>query len=126
MEKHRPDMPLKPAIWNGLRCKCPRCGQGPALHSYLKVRDACPSCDLDLTPQRADDGPPYLTILLVAHIMGVVLHLVYANMTPEPWMAAIGLTGFAVGLSLFLLPRMKGLIIAFQWAKGMGGFGRAS
>jgi uncharacterized protein (DUF983 family) len=26
-------------------------------------------------------------------------------------------------LSLYLLPRLKGALIGFQWAKGMGGFG---
>ena len=31
----------------GLRCRCPRCGQGPLLRGFLKLRDACPSCGLN-------------------------------------------------------------------------------
>jgi uncharacterized protein (DUF983 family) len=30
-----------------------------------------------------------------------------------------------VGLSLFLLPRLKGMFLAVQWAKRMHGFGGA-
>jgi uncharacterized protein (DUF983 family) len=28
-----------------------------------------------------------------------------------------------VGLSLFLLPRLKGMVVAMQWARRMHGFG---
>jgi uncharacterized protein (DUF983 family) len=34
------------------------------------------------------------------------------------------LTVVAVALSLFLLPRLKGAIVGFQWARRMHGFGR--
>ena len=30
-----------------LKCRCPRCGEGPLLVGYLTVRDACPACGLD-------------------------------------------------------------------------------
>ncbi|WP_299046306.1 DUF983 domain-containing protein [uncultured Tateyamaria sp.] len=113
---------LKPALFNGMRLKCPKCGRGRLLHSYLKVNEHCDTCQEDLRPQRADDGPAYLTILLVGHIMGFVLHFAYTAFRPEPLTLALVLSAVAVASTLFLLPRMKGLVVAYQWSKRMHGF----
>lgn len=116
------ERPLKPAILNGLRLKCPRCGKGALLESYLKVRPECGECGLDLSHQRADDGPAYLTILIVCHIMGFALHFAYAHFNPDPLNLALLLSAIAVVSSLLMLPRLKGIIVAIQWAKRMHGF----
>lgn len=113
---------VKPAILKGLRLKCPRCGKGKLLHSYVKVNDSCSNCGLDLTPQRADDGPAYLTILIVGHILGFALHIAFTQWRPEPLDLALIMSVLAVGSALALLPRMKGLIVGYQWAKRMHGF----
>ena len=114
--------PLKPALMNGLRCRCPNCGQGPVFRGYLKVRDDCAVCGEELFHHRADDGPAYLTILIVGHIMAPAIIWIYSTFRPEPLVLATGLTIATVALSLFLLPRLKGGIIAFQWSRMMGGF----
>lgn len=114
------------SMWRGYRGKCPNCGSGPLLRSYLKVRDHCPVCREDLSHQRADDGPAYLTILIVGHLMAPLLHIVFVTWRPEP---LVLFTIFAVGcltLSLYLLPRLKGAIVAIQWARLMHGFGDGS
>ena len=114
---------LWPAVRRGFRCKCPNCGSGPMLKSYLKVRDTCPVCQEDLSHHRADDGPAYLTILIVGHLMAPLLHVVFTTWRPEP---LVLFTIFAIGcvsLSLYLLPRLKGAIVAFQWARMLHGFG---
>ena len=113
---------LKPALLKGLRLRCPCCGEGKLLHSYLKVNDECAHCGEDLHHQRADDGPAYLTILVVGHILGFALHIIYVQLRPDPWTLAILMSVITVGASLFLLPRMKGLVVAYQWAKRMHGF----
>ena len=117
------ERPLKPALLDGWRCRCPNCSAGPMLKGYLSVREACPACGEDFTHQRADDGPAYLTILIVGHLMAPALLWVYATFRPEPMVLATGFTIGTVALSLFLLPRLKGMMIAFQWAKRMHGFG---
>ena len=68
------ERPTKPAIMNGLRCRCPNCGQGKLFDRYLHVADTCPNCGEELFHHRADDGPAYLVILLVAHIIGFAIH----------------------------------------------------
>lgn len=113
-----------PAMLRGWRGKCPHCGSGPLLKSYLKVNHDCAVCREEFYHHRADDGPAYLTIFIVGHIMITMLHFVFVTWRPEPLTL---FTLFAVGsvaLSLYLLPRLKGAMIGFQWAREMGGFGR--
>lgn len=119
------DRPLGQALRRGWRRTCPNCGAGPMLRGYLKVRDTCPVCGEALHHQRADDGPAYMTILIVGHLMAPLLLLAFVRWRPEP---LVLFTIFAVGtvaLSLYLLPRLKGAMVAFQWAKRMHGFGRS-
>lgn len=92
------------------------------MRGYLKVRDECPVCHEDLHHHRADDGPAYLTILVVGHLMAPFIHIVYTNFRPEPLVMATVFSVGCVALSLYLLPRLKGMIVALQWAKKMHGF----
>lgn len=118
------DRPLMPAVKRGLALRCPNCGEGKVLHSYLKVNDECPVCHEELHHHRADDGPAYVTILLVGHVMGLALHIMWEYWRPEPLTMALSLSAIAVVSALLMLPRVKGMIVAYQWAKRMNGFGQ--
>ncbi len=87
------------------------------------MRSTCTVCRQDFTPHRADDGPAYLTILLVGHLMAPLMHVVFTTFRPEPLVMFTIFTVGSVGLSLYLLPRLKGAVIGFQWARYMHGFG---
>lgn len=117
---------LRPAMLRGWRRRCPKCGSGPMLKGYLQVRDACPVCNEDFHHHRADDGPAYLTILVVGHIMAPAILIVFTEFRPNPMVLATGFTIGCVALSLYLLPRLKGAMVAFQWAKRMHGFAAAA
>ena len=90
---------------------------------YLKVADACKDCGEDFTHQRADDGPAWLTMLIVGHLMAPALHVYFVQFRPEPLALFTVFAIGCVGLALLLLPRLKGLMVAFQWARRMHGFG---
>ncbi|WP_071795015.1 DUF983 domain-containing protein [Natronohydrobacter thiooxidans] len=116
------DRPLTPAILRGLRCKCPACGEASMLQGFLKVADTCPACGEDLSHQRADDGPAYLTMLVT---LKTVTPMMVAAMFLWDLHPAVLFSLFAtllVALSLFLLPRFKGMIVAIQWSRRMHGF----
>ncbi len=119
---HSEDRPLRPALLRGWRRRCPNCGEGRLLSGYLKVNDACANCDQPFHHHRADDGPAYLTIVVVGHLMAPLIHLAFTTFRPEPLVLASTFTVGCVALSLFLLPRMKGGMIAFQWSRRMHGF----
>ena len=114
--------PWKPAVLRGLRLRCPNCGEGKLLQGYLKVKHSCETCGQELYHNRADDGPAYLTILLVGHLLGFALHITYLQFRPDPLTLALIMSFVTVSTSLLLLPRMKGLVVAYQWAKRMHGF----
>jgi uncharacterized protein (DUF983 family) len=113
-----------PALRNGLRQRCPKCGEGKLFARYLKVNDTCPACGEALHHHRADDVPAYLTILIVAHIVGVSLPLAFGHL--DPLALAVALCAAATVMMLLMLPRMKGLTVAYQWATRMHGFDAAT
>jgi len=117
------DRPLGPAMRRGWRRRCPCCGAGPLLRGYLKVRESCPVCGEALHHQRADDGPAYLTILIVGHLMAPMILWVFTTYRPDPLVLASVFSVGTVALSLYLLPRLKGALVGVQWAKRMHGFG---
>lgn len=112
----------KQSMIRRLRRTCPRCGKGHLFEGYLSVTKTCSSCRLDLTPQRADDGPAYLTIIVVGHLLIPFLVPIYKAWDWPPVVMAAVFSAVAVGPSLFLLPRLKGALIGFQWAKHLHGF----
>jgi len=108
--------PLLPSMVRGLRGLCPRCGQGHIFYRYLKVSHDCPVCALDLDQYPSDDGPAYFTILLVGHI--IVLPLL---LFPIIWTAPAAVIVPAVliplgGLTMAILPRVKGAVIGALYA----------
>lgn len=116
------DRDLRTAMLRGWRLRCPCCGNGPLLRSYLKVRDTCTVCGEELHHHRADDGPAYLTILIVGHLMAPAILWAFTTFRPDPLILTTIFSIGTVALSLYLLPRMKGIIVAIQWAKRMHGF----
>lgn len=117
------DRPLKPALRRGWRQRCPACGAGPLFKGYLTVRRSCPACGEALHHQRADDGPSWATILIAGHLMAPLMLFVYSTWRPEPWVMATGFSLAFLSLALYLLPRIKGMMVALQWARRMHGFG---
>ena len=115
---------VKQAMWRGALGRCPACGKGKLFTGYLTVNDHCANCGEELHHHRADDGPAYLTILIVGHLLAPVLLFTYMKWRPEPLVMAVGFTIGTVALSLYLLPRIKGALVALQWANRMNGFGK--
>jgi len=95
------------AIWNGTRLRCPHCGKGHMFRAYLKVADKCDVCGEELFHHRADDMPPYLSILIVGHlIVGIMLEMELHGGF-EPWVYMVTMVPAAVLLPLVLLPRSR-------------------
>ncbi|HTI85354.1 MAG TPA: DUF983 domain-containing protein [Alphaproteobacteria bacterium] len=112
---------LWPALRRGLRHRCPACGDGRLFTSYLKLQAPCPSCGLDTARYRADDAPAYFTIAIVGHIVVPLLLMMEKMYQPSTALqlgVAIPLT---LGLTLSILPRIKGALVATNWATEAGG-----
>ena len=117
-----PNRPTWPALRRTMTGHCPNCSEGKLYTGYLNLAKSCECCGEDLSHARAEDGPAYLTILVVAKILGTLMLYVFEQYQPGPWSIAIGFSLAAIALSLVLLPLFKGMIVGIQWAKRMHGF----
>jgi uncharacterized protein (DUF983 family) len=118
----KPERAVGRSLWRGFLCRCPNCGEGSLFRAYLKPVDNCAVCGEDMTPQRADDAPPYFTMVIVGHIvvpimLAVSLSTQWSNLTHI--MIWVPLTAV---MTLGLLQPVKGAIIGLQWALYMHGF----
>jgi len=117
---------LAVAVGRGLLGRCPDCGKGAMFRAYLRVNQRCPVCGEDLSAQRADDAPAFLTLLVGCLVggAGVLLSDDASSQTPLLVVALFWLVVTAVA-SLLVLPRIKGAVVGYQWALRMHGFGAA-
>ena len=113
------------ALGRGWQQRCPACGDGALYGKYLKVEPACSVCGQQLHHHRADDAPPYFTMLIVGHVIIGLLLAVETRYHPALWVHALLWGPATLLLSLWLLPRIKGALIGLQWAQRMHGFGSA-
>lgn len=114
--------PLARAMLRGFACRCPNCGKGSLFGSFLKPVAQCSVCQEDYTAQRADDAPPYFTMVIVGHLLVPLMLAVQfsTNFSVLTYMLLwIPFTGLA---TVALLQPVKGAIVAFQWAMRMHGF----
>ena len=110
------------AVWNGLKCRCPKCGKGKLFRAYLKVSDTCANCGEELFWHKADDMPPYISIIIVGHvIIGLMMEL-EATMPQAPWVYLATMVPLALLMPLAMLPSIKGGVVGLQWANRMHGF----
>ncbi len=115
------DVTMKLAGRRALLGKCPNCGQGKLFRAYLKQVDACSACGERFADIRADDGAPWLTLIVVGHIFIPVMLVFVAMSTMSTWTQAVLWSLIFAGLCLAVLPRAKGLFIAILWLTGAPG-----
>ena len=114
------DMPR--ALLRGWRRRCPNCGGGPMMESYLKVRRSCAACGQALHHHKADDMPAWATIIIVGHIVVGGMFSVATNWDLPMWIHWTVWPVLALALTLLILPRLKGMVVGMQWAWRMHGF----
>jgi uncharacterized protein (DUF983 family) len=96
------------AIGRGLRGHCPACGKGRIFNGFLKVAVACQECGAPLGLARADDAPPYFTILVVGHIIIPLLFIVDRTTELPVWMMSAIFLPLTLVLTLALIRPIKG------------------
>lgn len=109
---------VRDGLLRGLRRQCPNCGEGKLFAGYLKVEPTCARCGHDNGAYRADDGPAYVTVLLIGHIVIAPL-MAFEFMWESPPEVVAPLALLAVGTAtLSALAFVKGGFIGLLWANG--------
>lgn len=102
-------------IGKGIIGSCPNCGNTKLFKSYLKQVTQCKKCKEEWGKIKADDGPAWLTIFLVGHIIAPILLVTIPGSIWPDWLLITFWTAVSIALALILLPRTKGLFIAILW-----------
>ncbi|MEK9755104.1 MAG: DUF983 domain-containing protein [Rhodospirillaceae bacterium] len=109
------------AIGRGFLKRCPSCGAAPIYAKFLKQVETCPNCAAALGDIRADDFPPYLTIVVVGHIVVPAILMVEKYFSPPTWVHTVTWLPVTLALILWFLPRLKGCAIGLMWHLGLKG-----
>ena len=107
--------PSVPPIRAGLRCRCPRCGRGPLFKGVLAVADRCSTCDLDLSPHDAGDGPAVFVIFILGFLIVPLALWLEAAVAPAIWVHLIVWPPVVIVLAVLLLRPMKATLIAYHF-----------
>jgi len=113
---------LPKALLRGFAMRCPNCGEGHLFGRFLKVADHCEVCGEDFTPQRADDFPAYLVIVVVGHVVVPGLLAMEMAYAPPAWLQLAIWLPLTLFSALGLLQPTKGAIVGLQWQTRMHGF----
>jgi uncharacterized protein (DUF983 family) len=89
--------------------------------AFLKVRPHCSACGHALDVYRSDDAPPYFTILIVGHLIVPSVLMSEKWAAPAEWVQIAIWVPLTLGLTLALLPRVKGAVIGAHWAASITG-----
>lgn len=98
-----------------LRCRCPRCGDGPVFSGLLTVRQACPNCGLDLSAEDAGDGPAVFLIFFLGAVAVGIAAWIELKFSPPIWVHLVVLTPIILGGAVGLLRPLKAGVIALQY-----------
>lgn len=114
-----PVPPLPVAMRRGFLSRCPACGQTKLFYAFLKVEPVCANCGAPLGSARADDAPPYFTIVIVAHIVIGLLVWVEVAYSPPLWVHAAVFLPLTVILTFALMQPVKGATVGLMLHVGL-------
>jgi uncharacterized protein (DUF983 family) len=99
----------------GLRCRCPRCGEGRLFDGFITLKPRCEACGLDYSFADPADGPAFFIMMTMAFpvtAFGIWLELAY---DPPLWIHAVITLPLLLLACVPIIRPMKGLFIASQY-----------
>lgn len=106
---------LNPIV-NGLRGRCPKCGDGALFINGLGVPERCPTCGLSYAFADSGDGPAVFVIMILGALtLGGALFLEF-RFNPPVWVHVVVWGIFIPVVAFGLLRLLKGVLINLQYA----------
>ena len=103
------------ALVNGLKGRCPRCGEGRLFAGFLRVSDRCERCGLNLAAQDSGDGPAAFIMLIVGVLVVAPALIVEVKYGWPVWLHLAVWLPLAVVLCLVMMRPFKGALIGQQY-----------
>ena len=73
------------SLYAGLRCRCPRCGEGKLYSGFLKLAKSCDRCGLDYSFADPADGPAFFVMTGVGILVIAVWGWAVVAYQPPLW-----------------------------------------
>lgn len=102
-------------LYAGFMVKCPRCGKGSLLHTFLNLRDQCSVCGLNYKFVDTGDGPAIFAIFILGVLVLGGALLVEFRFEPPLWVHAVLWGVVTPILAIGLLRYLKATLIALQF-----------
>jgi uncharacterized protein (DUF983 family) len=103
-------------LWRAVRLRCPNCGGGGIFASWLRMRPACPDCDLPLDRgERGYQVGSYMLNIIAAELLFVAIFLavVLGTWPTPPWaLLQYGGAVLMVAAPILLYPFTKTIFLA--------------
>ncbi|MEJ0016612.1 MAG: DUF983 domain-containing protein [Acetobacteraceae bacterium] len=105
---------LAVGMLRGLVGRCPSCGIGRVFDGFLTVVPECEHCHAPLGLARADDAPPYFTILIVGHIVIPLMLIMQKSGDPSNLLLTAVFVPLTLALSIGLIRPIKGAVVGMM------------
>ncbi len=112
--------PMLAMMKRGLLCTCPVCGTTKLFNGFLRVSRQCGQCGTELGKMRADDAPPYFTILLTGHVVVPLLFLTDRAYAPPVWVLSAIFLPLTAAVAMALIRPIKGATLGAMLKLGLG------
>ena len=99
----------------GLRCRCPRCGEGALFKGFLTVAKSCDRCGLDYSFADPADGPAFFVMMFVcipAAAFPLWMELTY---DPPTWVHLVTTLPLILVTCIPPLQPLKGWLVCSQY-----------
>lgn len=99
----------------GLRCRCPRCGEGRLFAGFLKLAPACERCGLDYGFADPADGPAFFVMSGVGILVTALWAWWAVAAQPPIWAQMAVVFPAMIGGCLACLRPVKAWLVAEQY-----------
>lgn len=105
----------------GFLKRCPKCGKGAVVSGFLRPNTACGHCGEGYAHIRTDDFAPWLSIMVLGHLLLPAMITVERLWHPPLWLHALIWLPLAVDFVFVFLPRAKGMALGLMWGLNLRG-----
>lgn len=99
----------------GLRCRCPRCGEGRLFKGFLTLDKSCEACGLDFSFADPADGPAFFVMTGIGIIVIFVWAWLAVVLQPPIWLQIATVFPVLIGGCLATLRPVKSWLVASQY-----------
>jgi uncharacterized protein (DUF983 family) len=99
----------------GLKCRCPRCGEGKLFRGFLTLAPACDKCGLDFSFADPADGPAFFVMSGVGIVIIGLFAWVEVRFHPPIWVHLVTVFPALIIACLGALRPVKAWLVASQY-----------